>query len=166
MAYYALRNLNHNNVDYAAGEEVVDLTDEQAAPLVEFGAVSTENPETAGEIVEPGVTPAATLPQQHPDFREGLAPSEIPHPVPAEQERIAAEQASLAASLQPAEPLTPEQQAAADEAAAQAAADEAARVEAERVAAEEAAKAAAAGNDTPPAPGATVPVQVKVEKLK
>lgn len=100
MAYYATSNVNHNGVEYTPGQEVKDLTPEQAEALMQFNAVSESKPKgDEAEVVIPGVTPAAVAPIDHPaqDWKEQLPPSEIAPPL----EVAAAEQPQV--SEQPAE---------------------------------------------------------------
>jgi len=78
MGYFALSNVNHNGVEYARGEEVKDLADEQAEGLLSAGVVSKDAP-AEETVVEPGVTAAETAPVEHVEAPvEGTPTEEAP----------------------------------------------------------------------------------------
>lgn len=55
MAYFATGNLDHNGQLYEAGQEVADLSEEQAAQLLAVNAVSETKPEVVATEAAPAV---------------------------------------------------------------------------------------------------------------
>jgi hypothetical protein len=111
MSYYALGNISTGNKDFTRGQEVTDLTPEQAQPLIDFGVLSEDAP-AEDTIVEPGVTAADTTPVEHPAIDEGIALAEQAAPVaaqdPLEPQPAEAEQSPAPAQAptdQPADSL-------------------------------------------------------------
>lgn len=80
MGHFALRNINHNGVDYHRGDEVPDLSDESVQALTAAEALSDERPEDVA--VAEQATPA---PVEHADSHAEEAPS-VP---PAATEEVA-----------------------------------------------------------------------------